>query len=178
MRNDCTELSIKGKGKKTSFDEVVYEIAGDIGLEVADLLSKKGELSDDEIAEVLGIRVNIVRKVLYKLYENNLASYRRVRNPETGWFTFYWKLSPERLYDHLRRRKLSILRILEERLKYEKENLFYVCENSCVRLTFDEAMENSFHCPECGGLLQYYDNSKVIRVLEKRIKALKKELGV
>ena len=36
-----------------------------------------GISTDEEIAEKTGIRLNIVRKVLYKLYDEGLASYRR-----------------------------------------------------------------------------------------------------
>ena len=53
----------------------------------------KGVKTDEEIAEKTQIRLNIVRKVLYKLYDAKLASYKRSKDPETQWFTYAWNLT-------------------------------------------------------------------------------------
>jgi len=158
------------------FDSIIYNIAGDLGLQVANLLLKHDEITDEELASILDIKVNFVRKVLYKLYENNLATYRRVRDKETGWFIFYWKLNPEKIYDLIRKKQEKVLAKLTERLNYEKSHMFYICKNCSLRLTFEESIEYSFHCPKCGALLQQEDNSYIIKVLEKKIEDIKNEI--
>lgn len=158
------------------FDSIIYNIAGELGIRVANILSKHNEITDDELANQLDIKVNFVRKVLYKLYENNLASYRRIRDKNTGWFVFYWKLNPEKIYDLIMKRQEKVLNKLSERLKYERSHMFYTCKNCSLRLTFEEAMEYSFHCPKCGALLQHDNNNYIIAVLENKIADLKKEL--
>lgn len=45
--------------------------------------------TDEEIAKKTGIKLNIVRKILYRLYDMGLASYKRSKDPETQWFTYY-----------------------------------------------------------------------------------------
>jgi transcription initiation factor TFIIE subunit alpha len=45
----------------------------------------EGKTTDEEIAEVTEIRLNIVRRVLYKLYDAGIASYKRSKDPETQW---------------------------------------------------------------------------------------------
>ncbi|MGZ4857719.1 MAG: transcription factor E, partial [Methanobacteriaceae archaeon] len=45
-----------------------------------------GKTTDEEIAEATEIRLNIVRKILYKLYDAGVASYKRSKDPETQWY--------------------------------------------------------------------------------------------
>ena len=54
--------------------------------------------------------------------------------------------------------------------------MFYICKNCSLRLTFEESIEYSFHCPKCGALLQQEDNSYIIKVLEKKIEDIKNEI--
>ena len=68
---------------------------------------------------------------------------------------------------------------LKERLSKEETNPngFFMCQAACVRLDFDQATDNGFRCPECGGLLQPQDNSKTIANLRVRIKELEASPG-
>ncbi|MGQ4833298.1 MAG: transcription factor E [Candidatus Asgardarchaeia archaeon] len=144
-------------------------LAGDLGEKVIDILLEKRELSDDEISQIIGIRVNDVRRILYRLYEYGILMYRRARDPETNWFIYYWRLNPAGFLDSLRRRHERLVKLLKERLNYEENNMFYICKNKCSILTFDEAIENSFKCPVCGGPLEFYDNSLIKEILKKKI---------
>ncbi|MHA1755089.1 MAG: transcription factor E [Candidatus Odinarchaeia archaeon] len=161
--------------KRKIFTNVLEEIKGDINFEIVDKLSEDEEITDEELAEKTGLKLNIVRKVLYRLYDNHLATYRRIRDKNTGWFIYYWKLNLDKIYDLTKKRKELVLKRLEERLNFEKEHQFYYCpKDESIRLTFEEAMEASFKCPHCGELLQFKDNSNLIKVLEAKIDELKK----
>lgn len=70
------------------------------------------------------------------------------------------------------REKKKLLRNLKTRLEFEENNVFYVCPQGCVRLLFDEATETEFLCPMCGEDLVYYDNSRFVSALKKRVDAL------
>lgn len=50
------------------------------------------EATDEELAEATGIRVNTVRRILYMLNDEGLADFKRIRDPETGWYYYYWRL--------------------------------------------------------------------------------------
>ena len=63
---------------------------------------------------------------------------------------------------------------LRERLRYEETNTFYICPNCGIRFTFDEALENGFRCPRCGTSLEYFDNSKIVEFLRRKIAELEK----
>ncbi|MCD6446035.1 transcription factor [Candidatus Bathyarchaeota archaeon] len=142
------------------------------------ILKNSEEITDDEIANKTGIRLNDVRKILYKLYDHSLVSLRRTRDPKTGWFIFHWKLQPNQLEGFILSQKRRVLEKLNIRLEYEKNHDFYYCYTpGCRRVPFEEAMELLFKCPRCGKPLMHYDNSKIIEVLTKKIEQLRKELG-
>ncbi len=156
---------------------VVQEFAGEEALEVLGHLKEDVETTDEVIATETGMRLNAVRKILYKLYDLHLASYRRTRDKSTGWFKYFWLLEPSRIHGILLERKLKVLERLEQRLIYEGQNTFYYCKNNgCPRHTFEEAMAQTFKCPICAGHLDHDDNSEIIRILKKQIELLKADI--
>jgi len=174
MISAVTELSV--------LDEELIKIAnlfgGEEAVTVVKSLKKLGEATDEIIANDCGIRLNTVRKVLYKLYDHGLVSCTRVRDEKTGWFIFYWRLQPDQLDAFIRSRKKRALDKLKQRLDFEKDHSFFICKNdSEVRITFEEAMETSFKCGKCGNQLDSSDNAELIIGLEARIQKLEAELS-
>lgn len=124
------------------------------------------------------VRLNTVRKILYKLYDHGLVSCTRVRDEKTGWFIFYWRLQPDQLDAFIRSRKKRALDKLKQRLDYERNHTFFVCKTDAdVRITFEEAMETSFKCAKCGNQLESMENAEVIEVLVTKIHQLEAELS-
>jgi len=166
----------------TPYDDELIKVAGLLGEEdatkIVTSLMKLKEATDEVIANDSGVRINIVRKVLYKLYDKALVSCTRVRDDKTGWFVFYWRLQPEQLDAFIRSRKRKSLEKLKARLEYEKSHSFFTC-NKCnnVRLPFEEAIETVFKCPKCSGQLVECDNSRIIDELSKVIQKLEAELS-
>lgn len=162
-------------------DEELIKVArlfgGDEAVTIVNILKKTSEATDEMVANESTVRLNTVRKILYKLYDHGLVSCTRVRDEKTGWFIFYWKLQTDQLDAFIRSRKRRVLEKLRQKLDYEKGHSFFVC-NKCgdVRVTFEEAMESSFRCSKCGRQLESSDNSPVVQFLEKRIKRIEDEL--
>lgn len=143
-----------------------------------DVLKNSVETTDDEIAGKTGIRLNAVRKILYKLYDHSLVGLRRTRDPKTGWFIFHWKLQPDQLEGFVLSQKRRVLEKLNIRLEYEKNHDFYYCGTAgCRRIPFEEAIELVFRCPTCGKPLMHYDNGKILEALGKKVGKLRTELG-
>jgi transcription initiation factor TFIIE subunit alpha len=158
-------------------ESVVREIGGDDAVKVAGLLDPKEETTDEAIAAGAEMKLNAVRKVLYRLYDARLAEFRRIRDKSTGWFIYFWRLKPQRVEELVINRKKTVYVKLKARLDYEQKFHFFKCEqNYCPRYTFDEAMENNFKCPECNGELRAFDNSEIIKKLSKKVKELRKSL--
>jgi transcription initiation factor TFIIE subunit alpha len=162
-------------------DEELMKVArlfgGDDAVTVVNILKMKSEATDEMLANESTVRLNTVRKILYKLYDHGLVSCTRVRDEKTGWFIFYWKLQMDQLDAFIRSRKRRVLDKLRQRVEYEKNHSFFVCKKcGDVRVTFEEAMESSFRCPKCDGQLESSDNASVVEFLEKRIKQIEDEL--
>ncbi len=160
------------------FLTIVKDIIGEeIVEEVVKELNKKAEITDEELASKFDIRLNDIRKILYKLYENNLASFRRLRDKSTGWYIFFWKLEPENIINLIRNKNKLVLQILKTRLEHEKNHIFYRCPSNCGACTFEDAIEIGFKCIKCGNPLSNYPNQETIEILEEKIETLSNVLN-
>ena len=163
-------------------DEELIKIAnlfgGEEAVTVVKSLKKLNEGTDEIISNDCAIRLNTVRKVLYKLYDHGLVSCTRVRDEKTGWFIFYWRLQPDQLDAFIRSRKKRALDKLKQRLDFERDHTFFVCKTDVeVRVTFEEAMESSFKCGKCGNQLDSSENADMVSILESKIEKLEAELS-
>ena len=136
---------------------------------------ESGVETDEEIAKKTGIKLNIVRKVLYKLYDLGLASYKRSKDPETQWFTYSWKFDKAELINQINKECQDELNTLNGQLENEENNMFFVCPEGHVRYNFDEASDEEFLCV-CGEELQFQDNADIINQLKENIKLIENDL--
>jgi len=163
-------------------DATLTRVASALGEEDAvkliENLKNAEETTDDELATKTGIRLNSVRKILYKLYDHSLVSLRRTRDPKTGWFIFHWRLQPDQLEGFILSQKRRVLEKLNVRLEYEKNHDFYYCSTAgCKRVPFEEAVELVFRCSTCGRPLAHVENGKLVDALTTKVEQLRKELG-
>lgn len=156
----------------------LMRMIGEDGLRLLEKFPPEGEYSDEELAEDTTINLNTVRHTLYTLYEKRLAVYRRIKNSETGWLTYLWKLKFENLDEALYEDMIRALEKLEAREKYEEENDFYICKNCGVTFTFDEAFSRNFECPKCDEKMDHFDNDLIVHALKERVQAMRESLGV
>lgn len=159
---------------------MVEDVAGPEVREVTIvLLTHKGELTDEIIAEELDIKLNQVRKALYRLHDLELADFRRIRDKTTGWFIFYWKLHPEKISSLVSTKQKNVLDKIKSRLSHEEGNMFFSCGTAeCTRVTFQTAMEQDFICLNCERRLESFDNSRIIHVLQKKVDQLEQILHI
>jgi transcription initiation factor TFIIE subunit alpha len=155
----------------------LMRMIGEEGLELIKKFPSDGEYSDEELAENTSINLNSVRQTLYTLYEKRLAEYRRIKNSETGWLTYLWKLKLDRIDEVLHENMVTVLEKLEARERFEEENDFYICKSCGVIYTFNEAFEHNFSCP-CDITMEHFDNELILRALKHRIEAIRASLGM
>lgn len=172
---------ILGMGKleyEDSFVKLASILGGNEYVKVVRALLNNENATDEEIASASGLKINVVRRVLYDLFGKSLISGVRVRDPKKGWYVYQWRAQPEQVETFLNNKKRKILQRLKERLNYEETRSFYYCGTStCRKRTFEESMELFFKCPECGNPLQPYDNSELIKALKWKIGQLEEELA-
>ena len=171
----------------------LYIIGGDVAIEVGIelLASENKDITDEDITENIKqrlendgsevdfepddteiLKLNTVRKTLYKLYSEKLAQFRRIRDKSTGWFIYYWWHEFERIEEILSEKKKLNERKLRERLQYEEDNYFFTCQNcndQNLKYIFEQAFEFNFRCPECGGPLEAQNNQEIIQFLKEKI---------
>ena len=158
--------------------KVAEALGEEDAVKLIEILKNSEEITDDEIANKTSIRLNSVRKILYKLYDHSLVGLRRTRDPKTGWFIFHWRLQPDQLEGFILSQKRAVLEKLDIRMAYEKNHDFYYCYTpGCKRVPFEEAIELVFKCPTCGKALMHFDNEQMLAALSKRVDQLRKELG-
>jgi len=155
----------------------LHELVGPKGMPVA-AAPPDGEVTDEELAEELGLELNDVRRALFILYENDLASYRRLRDEDSGWLTYLWTFEYDNIPEQLESEMHRLLEALVERRDYELTHEFYLCEHCGIRFEFGEAMDFGFECPDCGSQLESMENSALIDAMDDRIDALSSELNV
>ncbi len=125
------------EGVKHKLDDkltiILDEIGGESCVKVSEELHKvnltRPEITDDELAEICGIKLNIVRKILYVLYENKLSEFRKVRDKKSGWFIYYWHENFDNIKELVKFKQEQVLEKLSYRLEYENNNVFFICHN-------------------------------------------------
>ena len=170
-------MAFEGLLEDPVIQKYLHELVGPRGMPVA-AAPPDGEVTDEELAERLDLELNDVRRTLFILYENDLASYRRVRDEDSGWLTYLWTFDYDNIPENLEDEMHRLLTALDDREDYERNHEFYLCEVCSIRFEFGEAMDVNFECPECGSQLEAMDNAHLVQAMEERIEALKQELNV
>ena len=141
------------------FVKIAALIGGDEYLKVARSLLNTEDATDEEIASSTGLRINIVRKVLYDLFGKALITGIRVKDEKKGWFVYRWRARKDEVDNFIENQKKKIVERLQQRLDYENSADFYHCGTAdCQKLTFEKALDLSFKCPTCGKPLEWKDN--------------------
>ncbi|MDP3105287.1 MAG: transcription factor [Candidatus Methanoperedens sp.] len=143
-------------------------LIGEEGFKVVEKMPET-EVTDEKIAEATGVLLNIVRRTMFILYENRLAVYRRVRDTDSGWLTYLWRLDLSTMDSQLMLESKKILKNLRSKLEFEDGKVFYTCKAECSRFLFETASDLLFICPVCGEDLEYRENESVVKALKQRI---------
>ena len=85
-------------------------LGGDEYLKVARSLLKSQDATDEEIASSTGLRINMVRKVLYDLFGKALITGVRVKDERKGWFVYRWRSRRDEVETFIEKQKKKIVR--------------------------------------------------------------------
>ena len=159
------------------FVKISEMIGGDEYLKVARSLLKAEDATDEEIASSTGLRINMVRKVLYDLFGKSLITGIRVKDERKGWFVYRWRSRREEVENFIEKQKKKINERLQQRLDYESSSEFYHCGNEdCPRVTFEDSLEAMFKCPSCNQVLNLKKNDKAKKAFAKKIDQIKNDM--
>lgn len=157
--------------------QVIFDIVGEdmSGFNILAILVDLEQVTDDEISRQLNLKLNNVRKILYKLYEARLVNYDREKDEETSWYIYTWKPALEKLPCIVKKKMEQILEDIKKQLDIEENNIFFYCPGCELKFTFEDAMDSGFRCPHCDERLREYDNRNDIKIIKEQIKFLEDE---
>ncbi|MDP4012451.1 MAG: hypothetical protein Q8R00_02490 [Candidatus Nanoarchaeia archaeon] len=181
----ATESNKRLKKRKLLSDEdlitLLEKVAGNDAVKLVTLIRGKFNVSEFKIAEKLGLTVNQVRNILYRLQDHNLVDFTRKKDKKKGWYIYFWTFVEEKA-------EILALKVMRERKKFldgqlvrEADNLVFSCPRKCIRCSFENAMELNFSCPECESILDKEDTLKKMNAVRKELEELKiktKELEI
>ncbi len=154
-------------------ENLVSQLTGEEAVNVVKYILSQGEnVSEFLIAEKLEAPINHIRNVLYRLQENNLITFTRKKDKKKGWYIYYWTFNHAEAKATIKRMKDSRIENLRKRLEREDSSTFYTCSSKCLRIKFDNALENDFRCSECNKVLKEISNTKVIKEIKKELSML------
>lgn len=149
-------------------------LRGEVGVKIIETMATKGEVTDKEIADSLGMSEAEVRKILWHLHDEGIVVFKKVTG-QTGWISFYWTLPTDQVDGILLLLYRRVIDRIEKRLEYERQNIFYWCgAEEHPKYTFSEASDQMFKCEKCGKMLIPIDNTKLITALSWALSELKK----
>lgn len=116
------------------------------------------------------IKSNEGRKILQKMSEESLVVPAKQRIE--GAVLHTWKLNRDSLKYFVISRLRKAIEKLEARLRFEEENVIYVCPTCGRRYTFDDAYANEFTCRYDRTLLVEANKDEFIRAIKDAISVL------
>src|SRR2546422_10326699 len=156
-----------------SFVKIAGLIGGEEYVKVSRALLNTEDATDEEIANATGLRINIIRKVLYDMFGKALITGIRVKDDKKGWFVYRWRAKRDQVDNFIDNQKKKILDRLQKRLEYEESSEFYYyVTKDFPRVKFDSAVEIFFKCPICKGSLNMVDNSRVKEALRYKVEQI------
>ena len=161
------------------FVKISAMIGGDEYLKVSRSLLKSEDATDEEIASSTGLRINMVRKVLYDLFGKGLITGVRVKDERKGWFVYRWRSRHDEVENFIEVQKKKVLERLQQRFDYENGSDFYHCGNGdCPRATFEESLDLDFKCSSCCRTMDIKKNERVRKLFLKKIDQIKQDVKV
>lgn len=158
--------------------EVISLVAGKQAEEIVDLLFSQKYVNEFIIAKKLHLTINQTRNILYKISDFGLVSSMRKKDKRKGWYTYFWKIEIVKSLEFLKENLLKKIDTIDHQIKSRETKRFYVCERCHIELTEENALLNNFTCTECGSVLVFKDNTKLVKDLKKNREKLEKDLEV
>jgi transcription initiation factor TFIIE subunit alpha len=130
---------------------------------------------DEELANLFKVKVTTIRSILNKLHYRNVVNYDKVKDPNRGWFHYFWYINYNKLAKLIFSENKERITKNTEKLKFISEYEMYNCVSKCETHPLEVAAEYNFICPHCSENLNRCDKEKEIEILEVYLKKIQKE---
>lgn len=161
-----------------SAQKLVARLAGEDAIKVIRIYEKKkSNVTDEELAKKMRLKVTEVRTILNRLHYRGVATYQKSKNSKTGWYSYTWALKSKRIAEILLEEMNEDLRKLESKQQIQSSYGLFSCKGVCETIPFEVAAEYEFRCPECGKTMDAMDNKLVLRQTELALHQLRGEIN-
>jgi transcription initiation factor TFIIE subunit alpha len=119
------------------------------------------DMTDDALAVKCKLKVSEIRMVLNKMHSMRLAEYTRIKDKDTGWYSYIWKVNLGGIYEVLNNSMQGEINQLNNQLEENTTVLSYIC-SKCSKsnvIDFEIASKLAFRCPNCKRRLYEKRNS-------------------
>jgi transcription initiation factor TFIIE subunit alpha len=115
------------------------------------------DMSDEELARSTNIKASDVRVVLNRLHSYGLFSYTRVRDRDSGWYSYIWRMSEGKLKEFSDGKEREV----GER-SFDLDGDKYRCMRCSPGeyVEFESAMDAQFRCCKCGSELEFLERKR------------------
>ncbi|MFH2101088.1 MAG: hypothetical protein ABII71_03300 [Candidatus Micrarchaeota archaeon] len=151
-------------------DSAVRQMLIDLGGENALTIIKNfyGNLSDEELAKKLKLKISDVRATLNRLHSEGIVNYVREKDHETGWYSYSWSLNRNKMERWVNNQADRFSLIKDDNMEY------YFCTACGVPsvVDFESASDSSFKCSRCNKSLEYVDDKwteQLNEILKRRL---------
>lgn len=132
----------------------LIEMGGENTIDVIREFDK--DMTDEELAKKISVKASDVRVVLNRLHTYGLFTYTRVKDKDSGWYTYVWRLCEDKLKEFA----LPTRSQGEETREFEGE-VYYCPGCEPKRLVgFEEAVESEFKCKNCGKDMVFFEQKR------------------
>lgn len=158
--------------------QIVEDVAGEESSKIVDLLSKKNNVNEFNIAKKLGLTINQTRNLLYKLSHLGILSSVRKKDKRKGWYIYFWTLNVLKSLEILEAKIEEELADLEKELRKRQSERFFKCSLCGGEVNEEGALLHNFECPECGEIYLLSEKKEHVEEITKRINKLTKDLDL
>ncbi|MBM3229088.1 hypothetical protein FJZ26_01540 [Candidatus Parvarchaeota archaeon] len=124
----------------------LIELAGENAVNV--LREFSFEMSDEDLARKSKTKLSDVRAVLNRLHTTGLVDYARSRDPESGWYSYVWRINDTTVEKMIESYKLKNAQNTENTVVGGE---VYYCKEcgEGTKDSFEEAYDKKFKCLGC-----------------------------
>jgi len=155
--------------QKEFFKEAVISAAGKQAEDITNYINSKKYTNEFLIAKKLGITINQLRNILYKLSDEGIVSSVRKKDKRKGWYTYFWRIEILRSLGFLRQILEKKINQMNHQIESREKKFFYVCKKCNIEFNEENALLRDFTCGECGEVFAVKDNTKFLKELKKNL---------
>jgi transcription initiation factor TFIIE subunit alpha len=157
--------------------ELILEIVGQDGINLINLIFNKKNVSEFKIADKLGITVNKVRNILYRMGEYNLVDFTRKKDKKKGMYIYYWTFDNRKALELIINMKKKKLAELRDILKEDREVVRFKSPADGTIYNYAQALELGFRCPDSNDILEEIKPELTDHQAKEEMKKIREELN-